>query len=237
MICGDFYNRGNVSKQVNMKKIIVTILILTYAFPSFSISGSVYEQNGNIYYSQGPESVQLTSSGIDRAPVLSPDNKTIAFIRKSKKKAYITVGGEEDYAPEDLLADQVWVVGIGGKNEKILVRDRNPDEQRDREWKGEDVIAHIDDNSLRFSPEGEKLYFISSAWMVSGAVHCTNVDGTGERFVTDGNSLEIVPKGKYKGHLIVQKHKYYLAGGSYDWLWLDKESARHISRYAYCYVE
>jgi len=29
-----------------------------------------------------------------------------------------------------------------------------------------------------------------------------------------------VPKGKYAGDLIVSKHRYRLAGGSYDWFWL-----------------
>lgn len=206
--------------MTTMKKMIAMVFVFACATPSFAISENVYEQNGNINYSHGEKVVQLTSSGIDRAPVLSPDNKTIVFIRKSKEEAYITVGGEEDYAPEDLLADQVWLVDIDGKNGKMLVRDRTPDGQINREWKAEDVIAHIDDSSLQFSPDGGKLYFISSAWVTSGAVHCANVDGSGERFVTDGNSLEIVPKGKYKGHLIVRKHKYFLAGGSYDWLWL-----------------
>ena len=50
-----------------------------------------------------------------------------------------------------------------------------------------------------------------------------NSDGRGERFLTDGNSLEVLQKsedGGYDGYLIVKKHKYFFEGGSYDWYWL-----------------
>ena len=41
-----------------------------------------------------------------------------------------------------------------------------------------------------------------------------------ERFIAPANSLEVVPSGEYPGHLLVSQHRYFVAGGSYDWIWL-----------------
>jgi hypothetical protein len=46
--------------------------------------------------------------------------------------------------------------------------------------------------------------------------------------ITRGNSLEVIPVGKYKNYLIVQRHKYFLAGGSYDWYWLINSQGKEI---------
>ena len=64
---------------------------------------------------------------------------------------------------------------------------------------------------------------MSHAWVTSAAIHLMNSDGTEERSLTDGNSLEVLQEAedrRYDGCLIVEKHKYFLEGGSYDWHWL-----------------
>ncbi|MFC1514490.1 TolB family protein [Candidatus Omnitrophota bacterium] len=219
-----------------MKPFFLSILIFCL-FPIFVIADSeisevgikqVFVEKGNIYYlPEGKEAIQLTDSGKDETPVLSPDGKIVAFIRKSAKEAYLAVGAPEDYPPEGLFADQIWIVNIDGSGEKMLVENKHPkdiqitpDVPRD-DWVSyglERTIAHID--SLQFSPDSKRLYFITSAWVTSGAVHCVDVDGSNERFLMAGNSLEIIGEGRYKGYLIVRQHRYFLAGGSYDWLWL-----------------
>lgn len=193
----------------------------------------VFAKDGNIYYSEHNKNIsQLTYSGKDKAPMLSPDSKIVAFIRKSNKEAYLAVGGEEDYTPGGLLADQVWIINTDGSNERMLVRDRKPDPIND---KGDGIteelkktIAHIDEDSLKFSPDSKKVYFISSAWVTSGAIHSVNVDGTDEKFLASGNSLEVINRGRYKGNLIVRQHKYFLVGGTYDWLWLISPEGKQI---------
>ena len=70
----------------------------------------------------------------------------------------------------------------------------------------------------QFSPDGRRLYFVSSAWATSGAVHVIDLATRKERFFTDGSSLVIVPNGDYRGCLLIQKHKYFIGGGAYDWL-------------------
>jgi hypothetical protein len=64
------------------------------------------------------------------------------------------------------------------------------------------------------------LVVFASAWVTSGAVHAVKTDGSGLRYVIPGNELEVIPKGEYKGYLIVNQHRYFLGGGSYDWYWV-----------------
>ena len=47
-----------------------------------------------------------------------------------------------------------------------------------------------------------------------------NVESGEVERVTVGALVDVVLAGKYKDHLIVRQHKYFLAGGSYDWYWL-----------------
>ncbi|EOA5628257.1 hypothetical protein OW293_014750 [Providencia rettgeri] len=72
------------------------------------------------------------------------------------------------------------------------------------------------------------VYFLSSAWATSGAVHRIRwsvivnalkdipiaIDDI--EFITSGNSIYVIQKGKYSGNLIIKKHKYKDGGGSYN---------------------
>jgi len=80
----------------------------------------------------------------------------------------------------------------------------------------------------QFSPDGRRLYFVSSAWATSGAVHVIDLATRKERFFTDGSSLEIVPNGEYRGCLLIQKHKYFIGGGADDGFWLVKPDGKEV---------
>ena len=183
----------------------------------------VFLKKGNIYYCPSDkEKIQLTKSGKDRYPVLSPNGKKIVFIRKSSEKAYLSVEGEDYNTPEGLLADQIWIVDSDGKNEKMLVKDRQPNEAtgNDVTRELEKTIAHIDD-SLCFSPDSKTVYFVSSAWATTSALHSVNIDGSNEHFIAGANTLEkVIDKGEYKGDLIISQHRYFVGGGSYDWYYV-----------------
>ena len=217
-----------------MRHILFTILILVCVMPYGQCAElqKVFAKEGHIYYfSDGKDEIQLTFNGKDSAPALSPDGKNVAFLRKSDREAYLAVGAPEDYlqsGPDAILADQVWIIGVDGKNEKLLVEDNNPDDFGYDKWEGNKVIAHIDDDSLQFSPDGKTLYFITSAWVTTGALHSVNIDGTNERFIAGANYLKVIDKGRYKGNLIIRQHRYFLAGGSYDWLWLFTPAGKEL---------
>ncbi len=62
----------------------------------------------------------------------------------------------------------------------------------------------------------------------SAAIHKYDLTTETEKFISAGNSLFLIPDGKYKDYLIVEKHKYYSNGGSYDYLWLVNNEGKEI---------
>ncbi len=115
--------------------------------------------------------------------------------------------------------DRLWIADINGKQKMI-----DPDTSDKAK-----EIKRIVDHSVQFSPDGKKIYFITNRWVTSGAVHRVDINGSNHRFLIAGNSLQILPKGRYKGHLIVDQHRYFIAaGGSYDWYWLFDPNGKEI---------
>ncbi|AQV96434.1 hypothetical protein BJN34_21435 [Cupriavidus necator] len=154
----------------------------------------------------------LTTSGLDSAPTLSPDGRRVAFVRRVPDRTVDTALGSE-------CADQIWVIGADASGARRLVEGwDHMDPKR--------ALAGL--RSPSFSPDGRSIYFLSTAWATSQAVHVVSLDDGREHFVTDGNTLEVVYAGKYKGTLVVNKHKYWLGGGSYDWFWLVSPTGREI---------
>lgn len=179
---------------------------------SIARAQSVHVRDGNVYFvpSSGPDEVQLTSSGRDREPSLSLDGRLVAFVRgQAGFKLYRDPWGNE---LGDGEASELWTINTDGTNPRLLLTGRRGREPKDN---------LTDMYSPRFSPDGGRIYFQTSAWTTSSAIHVIDVHTRRTRFVCPGNEvLRIVPDGKYRGHLLTCQHRHFLLGGSYDWLWL-----------------
>ncbi|HSI15570.1 MAG TPA: hypothetical protein VK961_26225 [Chthoniobacter sp.] len=191
-------------------------LVITASLLASSLSlraQSVLEENGNIFFT-GADGArkQLSDGGRDSAPVLAPDGKQVAFIRGTPGKVIPTGSGDSE-------ATELWMIGIDGSKPTMLLRGRESQDMKQ-------VVAGI--AGAEFSPDGKLLYFVCSAWATSGAVHVIDLATHKDRFFTDGSSLEAVPNGDYKGCLLIQKHKYFIGGGSYDWYWLLKPDGSEV---------
>lgn len=113
----------------------------------------------------------------------------------------------------------LWLMDVTGNNAHAIVANAEND----------DVKQHLTElNNPRFSLDSKAVYFLSAAWVTSNAVHVVDLTTHKQHFVTDGNSLELVPTGKYKGYLIVSKHKYHQGGGSYEDFWLVSPTGKAI---------
>ena len=113
----------------------------------------------------------------------------------------------------------LWLMDVTGNNAHAIVANAEND----------DVKQHLTElNNPRFSLDSKAVYFLSAAWVTSNAVHVVDLTTHEQHFVTDGNSLELVPVGKYKGYLIVSKHKYHQGGGSYEDFWLVSPKGKAI---------
>lgn len=185
---------------------LTLFVCLTFLLTSTAYATTVSVDRGNVMVvDNNGFARQLTTTGLDASPALSPDKRRVVFVRRTPQKKVMTGAGEA-------TADQLWMVNLDGTSPHMLVEGHEDDDDPKR------TLAALD--TPVFSPDGRSVYFTSAAWATSGAIHVIVAAGGKERFVTDGNSLTLVPSGRYAGSLIVSKHKYWLAGGSYNWFWL-----------------
>ena len=194
-----------------MKRLLLAAICLVVSVPAFAQTVSV--KDGNIQFTdKSGKTMALTSSGRDSDPVLAPDGKWVAFVRKVEGKKIAT--GSDEMEPTEL-----WQVRVDGKEPSLLLRCRDSE-------KPESVIGGFD--NLQFSANGKLLYFVTPAWATSGAVHLVDTTNRKERYLFPGNNLKVVPSGEYKDCLLVQQHRYFVGSGSYDWFWLLRPDGKEV---------
>jgi hypothetical protein len=195
---------------MGMKRLLL-VFLFAFATPAFAQSVSV--EQGNIQFTdKAGKTLALTSSGRDSNPVLAPDRKWVAFVRQVDGKKIAT--GSDEIDPSEL-----WQVRTDGKEPNLLAKCRES-------GKPESLIAAFE--NLQFSTDGKLLYFVSPAWATSGAVHVVDTTNRKERYLFPGNDLKLVTAGEYKDCLLVQQHRYFVGGGSYDWFWLLRPDGKEV---------
>jgi len=203
---------GTASAQVGAEKIPIQ--------PSGKTT-EVVERDGNIYSidKSGKES-PLTSSGLDFEPSLSTDQKWVTFVRENPK---IMLSPHVADCPDGVEclspAREIRVMASDGSHDPRLVVSR------------ENFKNGILENFMKptFSNDNSEIYFLAPCRVTEHAIYAVDVQDSSVRFVTGGSSLDIVRSGFWAGHIIVQKHKYFLGGGSYDWNWLVSPEGRTVA--------
>ena len=194
-----------------MKRIALSLLGIALATTALAQTVSV--KDGNVQFAdRSGKTTALTSGGRDSNPVLAPDGKWVAFVRKVDGKKIAT--GSDEVEPTEL-----WQVRVDGKEPSLLVRCRES-------AKMESVIGGFE--NLQFSTNGKLLYFVTPAWATSGAVHVVDTTNGKEHYLFPGNDLKVVMSGEYKDCLLVQQHRYFVGGGSYDWYWLLRTDGKEV---------
>jgi len=194
-----------------MKRLLLAAICLVAPVPAFAQTVSV--KDGNVQFTdKSGKTTAITSGGRDSGPVLAPDGKWVAFVRKVEGKKIAT--GSDEMDPTEL-----WQVRVDGKEPSLLVRCRDSE-------KMESVIGGFE--NLQFSANGKLLYFVTPAWATSGAVHVVDTTNRKERYLFPGNNLKVVPAGEYKDCLLVQQHRYFVGSGSYDWFWRLRPDGKEV---------
>lgn len=135
------------------------------------------------------ENHQVTGLGNVTEAGLAPNGHAIAFIRRDKK-------GETDI---DGDYTSLWLTDAAAENSpRKLVSWRAP------AAKPEDQLMGF--RSLHWSLDDKSIYFLSSAWATSFAVHRVDVATGAERFVVDAVELKIIQNGPYRGMFLISRH-------------------------------
>ena len=170
-------------------------------------------KDGNIFLrADEGEAKQLTTSGRDSGPVLSPDGRWVVFIRGVPGKKISTGAGDVD-------AEELWQVRADGKDPTRLVAPKAADDVQN-------VVANF--QHVQFSSDGRLVYFVTEAYATSGAVHVVDTTKGKERFFVAGSTVEVVRHGEYRDCLLVEQHRYFIGGGSYDWIWLFRPDGKEV---------
>lgn len=211
------------SAQVGVEKIPIqppsrSLLWITQHNPIPPTSGKtteVVERDGNIYsIDKSGKGILLTSSGVDSEPSLSTDQKWVTFVRENSE---IMV---EDHAGGLYPAREIWKIATDGSdNPRLVVR-------HDHSKNGNGLCGAF--RKPTFSNDNSEIYFLDRCWVTSNVLRAIDLSNSSIRIVTDANSLDIVRSGRWANHLIVQKHKYFLGSGSYDWYWLVSSDGKTV---------
>jgi len=201
-----------------MQKILILFIFL------YTLFTTVYAQDTQHKKENDTRILQLTKNAKLTDLTESPDGKWIVFVKKSNYTIpsncfYFSEKGEQ--------ADEIWIVNTKEMSKKLLVAPHFTC--------GDVSKVIIDPHNLQFSPNSKTLYFETSAWVTSGAIHAVDVDGHHLRFVTDGSELRVVQSGPYQGDIIITQHRYRFKNntplGSYDWDWLFTPTGKQIKVY------
>jgi len=158
---------------------------------------------------RNPSPIRLPDTGLARA-----SDGRIAFVRATPKQLVSTSLGDEP-------ATALWIATADGSHARRLVTGSAADSV-------ERTLAVM--HSPEFSPDAQRIYFLSRAWVTSDAVHAVDVATGREWYVAPGNTLAIIPRGRLAGCLLVEQHRYRPdEGGSYDWTWLLNSAGQEIT--------
>lgn len=191
-----------------MKAIFFSLLVSICVLSSPLLRAeSVLVHSGNVFLkSNNGKELQLTRTGHDSQPTLSENGKWVVFVREIPGKL-----DKRTPTVTEIFANELWLVSTDGKTANRLV-------EYGRLSSKSGAISAI--GQPQFFPDNRRIAFTAAWSVVEGSVHIFDLKTKKIQFISAGNSVEVVPMGQYKNHLIVQRHKYFLPGGSYDWYWL-----------------
>lgn len=149
--------------------------------------------------------------------VESPDGKYRVLITKSR---YIIPSNCSYFFRKGQHASEIWLLDKENKIKILLVKPNFDCSD------ASNMI--INPHNLQFSPDSKTLYFETSAWITTGAIHAVDLGTHHVRFVCSGSQLRVISYGQYKGDIIVNQHRYLfdndnpIGSNDLDWVFTPK---------------
>ena len=174
---------------------------------------SVEVASGNIVYHPARGAArELTHLGLDTMPALAPSGSRVVFVRRT---IHDTVQTSLGWAERN----EIWIVDVNGS----AIARRLPLGRSGAT--PETTLAALSDPS--FGVDNRVVYFLSSGWVTSDALHRIDLASGREKYICAANGFEVLRAGRYRGDLMVWQHRYR-ESGSYDGTWIVSPAGRSI---------
>ena len=169
---------------------------------------AVAAHDGNVFLDSNGARRQLTTLGLDYSPVLSPDGRRVAFIR--------VVGLATEEGAANFTALYVYDLSTGRSSAFSGTMNN-----------GREIATF---SNPVFSLEGGFVYVEVPEYATSNSVYQVNLSTGAIRKVIDGNQIRVIRTGRYRGYLLVWRHKYHDAPnfGSYEAAYVVRPDAKEM---------
>ena len=194
--------------------VLATVLLGLAIVPAEAATLAV--DHGNIVL----DGKSLTSSGNDSDPLLSPDGKTVVFVRLGDDSDAMAKCSSDGALPVRGIA--LWSVKSDGTGAAKLL-DAHPGDRP------ETTLCEF--GAKGFDSTGRLLYVDTPAWATSSAVHVLDLRAKKERFFVAGSLIRVVSAcadKKYLNTVVAEQHRYFVLGGSYDWPYLFSPAGKEL---------
>jgi Tol biopolymer transport system component len=167
---------------------------------SLLFAASVKVEKGNVFLCTNKYCIQITFNGRNSDPYVSEDGTKVVYVHR------FDASKEERHEEAEIVLYETQT-----QKSRVVLKEK-PSKEVTEVLQG---FSH-----LIILPDNQTVYFSSWAWATSDAIHSLNLQSLETKFITDGNAYGVIRSGKYKGYLLVNKHRYRKGGGSYDVDWL-----------------
>ena len=194
-----------------MKHSLALLILLTGTVAAHCQAARVYSDAGSIFIERAGGTTKLTASEMDADPVLSPSGTFVVYTRQGRGRSRRHYEPRQ-FCPTEPRPDELRRIDVDGSDDRTLLKGRGGGPERQL----------CDFKIKQFSSDGRRLYFLTPGWATSDALHVYDMRAGEKRFLLPANDFLVLNfcQSKYKDHLIVLSHRYFLFGGSYDWYWL-----------------
>ncbi len=154
---------------------------------------SVLSLEGNAYITRPDgERRQITSTGKDYDPSLSPDGKYIVFARAVEGPALPLASQPR---PQTVPRSELWIAAVdGGSTQRLF-----SGEVKEKEFR------YVNFFKPQLSPDNRWVYFLIPYAAVSDAVVRLDRKTLQTKILTPAEQFSVLKEGRYKGFLVVQK--------------------------------
>ncbi len=117
----------------------------------------------------------------------------------------------EDLSRDQHSIDRLWIYDVKHHVSRLLISPNlsctDP----------KSVIVQI--NQVGFSPDDKTLYFQTTAWKISGALHAVNIDGKNLRYLQPSKDFFVISEGPFIGDLAIAQWNDFFPYDKAGYVW------------------